>query len=342
MLWADARVVQARADAVGLGHLAVVVLQNVGPVSVQHARASPLQRRRVFAAVHAFTGGFDTDQPRGFVGDVGVEDAHGVAAAADAGNHRVGLFAAGHFGHLYQAFLADHALEVAHHHRVGMRAGDRADDVEGVVDIGDPVAHGLVECVFERLAARFDRHHGGAQQFHAVDIGALALDVFAAHVDHTFQAITRADRGGGHAVLSGAGLGDDARLAHAFGQHGLADGVVDLVRTRVVEVFTLEVNLRAAQFTAGARRVVDRRGASDKMRELVLEFGEEFGVVLVPGVRSLQFVDRVGECFGDKAAAVNSEVTCRVRLLVVVHGVLQVSRRQRERLRRSDESCRRF
>jgi hypothetical protein len=68
---------------------------------------------------------------------------------------------------------------------------------------------------FSVLLPGFHRHHGGAQQLHAVDIGALALDVFAAHVDHAFQAVARADGGRGHAVLAGAGLGDDARLAHA-------------------------------------------------------------------------------------------------------------------------------
>jgi hypothetical protein len=34
------------------------------------------------------------------------------------------------------------------------------------------------------------------------------------------------------------------------GQHGLADGVVDLVRAGVVQVFALEVDLRAADFAA--------------------------------------------------------------------------------------------
>ena len=48
-------------------------------------------------------------------------------------------------------------------------------------------------------------------------------------------------RGGrGHAVLAGAGLGDQPRLAHALGQQRLAEHVVDLVRAGVVEVLALE------------------------------------------------------------------------------------------------------
>ncbi len=217
-----------------------------------------------------------------------------------------------------------------------MRAGHRANDVEGVVDVGDPVAHGFVERVLQRLAAAFNRHHGGAQQVHAIDIGALALDVFAAHIDHAFQAIARANRGGGHAVLAGAGFGNHARFAHAFGQHGLAYGVVDLVRAGVVEVFALEVNLRAALLAAHARGMVNGGRAAYKMLEFGMEFGEKFRVMLVFGVSVLELIDRMGQGLRDETAAVNSEMACRIRLLVVEHGwrdSLQVVRRQRGRLR---------
>ena len=46
--------------------------------------------------------------------------------------------------------------------------------------------------------------------------------------------------GGGDAVLAGAGLGDDALLAHAAGEQRLAEHVVDLVRAGVGEVLALE------------------------------------------------------------------------------------------------------
>jgi hypothetical protein len=58
--------------------------------------------------------------------------------------------------------------------------------------------------------------------------------------------IARGDGGRRDAVLARAGLGDDARLAHAAGEQRLPDGVVDLVRAGVVQVFALEVDLRAA------------------------------------------------------------------------------------------------
>jgi hypothetical protein len=54
-----------------------------------------------------------------------------------------------------------------------------------------------------------------------------------AHVHHAFHAEHRRHRRGGDAVLAGAGLGDDALLAHPLGEQHLADGVVDLVRAGV-------------------------------------------------------------------------------------------------------------
>jgi hypothetical protein len=135
----------------------------------------------------------------------------------------------------------------------------------------------------------------------------LAFHILAAHVDHAFQTITGTNGGGGDTVLTGAGFGNDARLAHAFGQHGLADGVVDLVCAGVVQVFALQVNLRTTHLTADASRVVDGRGAAHKMRQLGFEFGDESGVVLVLGVGFFELFDGVGQGFADKAAAVDAK-----------------------------------
>jgi hypothetical protein len=73
-------------------------------------------------------------------------------------------------------------------------------------------------------------------------------------------------------VLAGAGLGDDAGLAHALGEQRLADGVVHLVRAGVVEVLALEEDLRAAQLAAPALGVVQRRGPADVVAQVVRQF----------------------------------------------------------------------
>ena len=60
--------------------------------------------------------------------------------------------------------------------------------------------------------------HFRAQQPHAEDVQLLAAHVLRPHVDDALEAEQRADGGGGHAVLPGAGFRDDALLAHALDQ----------------------------------------------------------------------------------------------------------------------------
>ncbi len=72
--------------------------------------------------------GFDADQLHAFVFDERVEDADGVAAAADAGEDGIGQAAFG-FENLAARFVADHAMEIAHHHRIRMRAERGAEQI---------------------------------------------------------------------------------------------------------------------------------------------------------------------------------------------------------------------
>ncbi|MOA07868.1 hypothetical protein D3C78_1275950 [compost metagenome] len=120
-------------------------------------------------------------------------------------------------------------------------------------------------------------------------------------------------------MLARAGLGNDALLAHALGQHRLADHVVDLVRAGMVQLFALEVDLGAAHFSAHAGRMVDGRRPAHVVVELGRELGDEFGVVLVACVGLAQLGQRVGQGFTGKAAAIAAEMPGGVRVLVVKH-----------------------
>ena len=60
-------------------------------------------------------------------------------------------------------------------------------------------------------------------------------------------------------MLTGAGLGDDAGLAHLPRQECLAQNIVDLVRTGVVQVFPLEEDPCATGMFGQPRRFVQRR-----------------------------------------------------------------------------------
>ena len=105
-----------------------------------------------------------------------------------------------------------------------------------------------------------DRHDLGAEQPHPRDVERLPAGVLLAHVDDALEVEQRSGGRGGDTVLAGAGLGDDPRLAHLAGQQGLAEHVVYLVRTGVVEVLALEQHARAAGVPAEALRLGDGLG----------------------------------------------------------------------------------
>ncbi len=313
---ADAGIVQAGGNGVGVGDLAILVLQQEGAIAVQHARRAAGHAGGVLAAVEAVAGGLDADDLHAGIVEEGVEQADGVGAAADAGHQRVGQ-AAFLLQDLFAHFVADHRLEVADHGRVGVRAGGGADQVEGVVDVGHPVAQRLVHGVLEGAGAGGDRDHRGAEQAHAEDVGLLAIDVGGAHVDHALHAEAGGHGGGGHAVHAGAGLGDDALLAHTPGQQDLADAVVDLVRAGVVEVFALEEDLRAAAVLGQALGEVQRAGAADVVALEVGQFFGEFGVLLGLFVFGGQLVDQRHQGFGDVLAAERAEQAARIGAVAV-------------------------
>ena len=236
---------------------------------MQHARATAGQRGAMLFALEPLAAGFDADDLHVLVVEERVEQADGVRAAADSGDQRVGQTAFG-LHHLLAGFVADHRLEIAHHGRIGMRAGDRADHVVGVFDIGHPVAQRLVHGVLQRARAGCDRRHLGAQQLHAEHVRRLPLDVGRAHIDDAGKAEPRRDGGRGHAMLAGAGFGDDPRLAHAPGQQDLAEAIVDLVRAGVVQLVALEIDLRAAEMLGQPLGEIERaRPAGIMLVEIV-------------------------------------------------------------------------
>ena len=324
VLGADAGVVEAGGDRVGVGDLPVGVLQQVGAVAVQHARGAAGHAGRVLAGVDAVAGRIDADDLHARLVEEFVEQADGVGAAADAGDQRIRQ-AAFVVEHLRAGLAADHRLEVADHGRVGVRAGGGADQVEGVVDVGHPVAQRLVHGVLEGAGAGGDRDDLGAEQLHAEDVGLLAVDVGGAHVHHALHAEARGHGGAGHAVHAGAGLGDDALLAHAPGQQDLADAVVDLVRAGVVQLLALQIDLRAAEVLGQALGVVQRTGTADVVALEVGEFFEERRIGLGLLVLGGQVVDQRHQGFGDELAAERAEQAALVRAVGIGlgHGCLR-------------------
>src|SRR5205807_320445 len=95
--------------------------------------------------------------------------------------------------------------------------------------------------------------------------------------------------------------------AHALGQQGLADAVVDLVGAGVIEIFTLEVDASATGVVGQSFRVVKVGGPADVFLEIVLEQPLKFRVAACFRIFFGELAQRLHERFRDVAAAVGTE-----------------------------------
>ena len=231
VLWPDAGVVEACRDRFSLEDLAELVLEKVRPHTVQ----DPWDASRPHRSA---AGCFDADKARRGADKPG-ERTSSVAAPADAGDHEI-RGAAQQLLALQASFLANYRLELAHHPGERVGAHHRPDAIVRRLDGCHPVPQRLVDGVFQCAAARADATDLGAQQSHPKDIELLAFHVDFAHINNAFQP----EQGGRgrrrHAMLAGASLGNEARFAHFKCQEPLANNVVYLVATGVVEIFSLQ------------------------------------------------------------------------------------------------------
>ena len=113
------------------------ILQHERARALQHAGGAARESRRVTARADRFAAGLDADQAHVAIVDERVEDADRVAAAADAGDHRVRQ-SAGLLEDLPSRFPADHRLKLADHQRIRMRAERGAEQVMRVVRAARP------------------------------------------------------------------------------------------------------------------------------------------------------------------------------------------------------------
>ena len=191
---------------------------------------------------------------------------------------------------LRPSLAASDFVKVAHHGGIRMRSQHAAQQVVRGAHIGDPVAHGFVDRVFQGARAGIHAAYLRTQQAHAENVQFLPPHVFRPHVHDALKAQQRADGGGGHAMLSGAGLRDDTMLAHALNQQRLSQTVVDLVRAGVQQIFALEINLRPAQFFGESLGEEQRRGTAGIRAQQFVQTTLEAAVLFCFLVMPLQFV----------------------------------------------------
>src|SRR5690606_2375296 len=111
-----------------------------------------------------------------------------------------------------------------------------------------------------------------------------------------------------HAVLPRPCLGDDPPFPHPLGKEDLADGVVDLVSAGVVEILSLEEDLRAPDLLREALREIERRRAPHVVLELLVKLGDKLWIFPCLFVSRGQFLNGGNEGLRDEAPPVLAKV----------------------------------
>ena len=204
------------------------------------------------------------------------EDADGVGPPAHAGGDHVGIAPVEQGRALGPGLDADDPVELAHHPRVRVRAHDRARGSSGWSPrVATQSRMASLTASFSVRLPDMAGDHLGAQQAHAEHVEGLARRCRPRPCRPCTSMPSRAAAvARGHAVLAGTGLGHQAGLAHAPGQQGLAQHVVDLVRAGVVEVLALEQHPHA-QLVGQPVALGQRRRPPGVVAQQVVQLGAE-------------------------------------------------------------------
>jgi hypothetical protein len=112
-------------------------------------------------------------------------------------------------------------------------------------------------------------------------------------------------------MLARTGFGDDALGTETLCQQRLAHGVVDLVRTRVRQIFALEPDLGSPTL-AQCGRMGKSGWAAHPRLEFASEFSLKFGVVQIPLHAGLQTIERGHQGLGNIAPAEGPETAANI------------------------------
>ena len=306
MLWTYAGIVQPGADTVGRPSLTKIVLQDVSAGSMQDSRSTATESSRVLPGVNAATASLKPIQGDFWVVDKATEQPNGVAATTDTRYDCVRQSPAT-LQNLSACLATNDRLEVPHQLRERSRSGDGSQHVVRGVHIGDPVAHRLVDCILKRPSPGRHRHHLGPKDSHPGHVKCLSLGVLFPHVDRALDTHQRRSSGGRNAVLSGSGLGNHPFLAHPFRQQQLAEDVIDLVTTRVVEVLTLEEDRGTATFSGKPVYRGQRARSTDIVSVECVQLSLKLRVIASPFELMRQLIEGVHQRLGHKPAAIVAE-----------------------------------
>ena len=112
-----------------------------------------------------------------------------------------------------------------------------------------PITDCLVRRILQCHVARSDRMHLCPQHLHAFHVWALALHISSTHIHRAWHIHQCASSSSSHAMLSSTRFGNDTSLSHLLRYENLSQRIVDFVSTRVVQVFSFQIELTAILLT---------------------------------------------------------------------------------------------
>ena len=112
------------------------------------------------------TAGLNAKQANRFIANKRGEETDRIGSASDARDSKVRQTSVA-LEILLPRLIADHALKLANHVRIWMRASGGADDVMRIANVGNPVTHGFIQRVLQGPCAARDWHNRRPEQFHS-------------------------------------------------------------------------------------------------------------------------------------------------------------------------------
>ena len=313
MFGANSGIVQAGRYGVRFHRLAVRILQNVGASAVQYTNGTPGDRCCMATGLDTVTARLETVETNlGVVDELG-ERSDGIRPTTDTCTNGVGK-ASNPIKALLTGLRRNDPLKLSHQFRERVWPRSGTDEVVGVLNMGHPISHGLVHGILQRARAGFHCNDLGAQQLHASHIEGLTLGVDLAHIDPALHAHHRGHGRRRHAMLSNSRLCNETALAHLSSQQGLAQHIVDLVRTGVVQVLALQKDSHLMtgllkDVLRKSRCLCKRRGASGVLPAQILQLSEKVRI----GYRGLEGPRKLAksslESFWNESATETVEVS---------------------------------
>ena len=208
-----------------------------------------------------------------------------------------------------------------------MRAKSRADAVYCVVILLKICVKRRVNRLLKSLKTVGYGDNVCTEHLHSYYVGVLLRNIDLAHINVTFHAEIRRRGCYCNAVLTCTRLCDELLFAHVFCKKTLAHTVIELVRTGVVKILTLEVYLAVSEKTRESFTVVNGSGSALKFLSYSAKLVDELRRVansLVGACRLLKCGHELGRKIRtakltEVAALVGKLLKIIVEILVLIH-----------------------